>query len=195
MGFPDFTTFYRGLHQRDPFPWQQALAERVAACGWPGTIEVPTGLGKTTAIVVAVWELARQVHAGQPRSAPLRIVHIVDRTTLVDQTHRDLARLHTALHEAAADDGDDDPVGVVARALAEEFGTPLVIGHAHGSDRDDGWISSARTPVVVTMTAHQAVSRMLFRGFGISPGMRPVHAALLGVDALLLLDEPHLSTA
>lgn len=194
MGFPDFTAFYRALHQREPFPWQQALADRLAARGWPDTVEVPTGLGKTTTVTVAVWELARQVYTGEPRTAPLRTVHIVDRTTLVDQTHADLAQLHTALHEAAAARWDG-PVGTVARALADTFGTPLVIGHAHGSDTDDGWISSPRTPVVVTMTAHQAVSRVLFRGFGISSGMRPVHAALLGVDALLLLDEPHLSTA
>lgn len=192
--FPSFVAFYSALHARDPFPWQQALAEQVTAHGWPRTVDVPTGLGKTSTMTIAVWELARQVHTGEPRTAPLRVVHIVDRTTLVDQTHADLTVLHTALHDAAAAD-TDGPVGTVAHTLAEAFGTPLMIGHAHGSDHDDGWVRSAAVPVVVTMTAHQAVSRMLFRGFGISPGMSPVHAGLLGVDALLLLDEPHLSTA
>lgn len=194
MPFPSFPAFYRALHDREPFPWQQALAERVAACGWPGTVDVPTGLGKTTTMTIAVWDLARQVHAGGVRTAPLRIVHIVDRTTLVDQTHEDLRQLHEALIEAA-ETGSDTPVGAVADPLQTAFGTPLVVGHAHGSDRDDGWISSAAVPVVVTMTAHQAVSRLLFRGFGVSARMSPVHAGLLGVDSLLLLDEPHLSTA
>lgn len=192
--FPSFTAFYQALHQRDPFPWQRALADRVSNHGWADVVDVPTGLGKTTTMTIAVWELARQVHAGGVRTAPLRVVHIVDRTTLVDQTHADLRMLHDALHQAAAA-SSDGPVEVVASALFEAYNTPLVLGHAHGSDRDDGWIYSAAAPVVVTMTAHQAVSRLLFRGFGISPGMSPVHAALLGVDALLLLDEPHLSTA
>lgn len=192
--FPTFTEFYRALHQRDPFPWQRALAERVGARGWPDTVDVPTGLGKTTTMTVGVWELARQTHAGGIRTMPLRVVHIVDRTTLVDQTHADLLTLHAALHDALAADADD-PVAVVARTLAEAFGTPLVIGHAHGADHDDGWIHAATEPTVVTVTAHQAVSRILFRGFGVSPGMSAVHAGLLGVDSLLLVDEPHLSTA
>lgn len=192
--FPTFTEFYRALHERDPFPWQRALAEHVAARGWPDTVDIPTGLGKTTTMTVGVWELARQTHLGGPRTMPLRVVHIVDRTTLVDQTHADLLRLHSALHEAVTADAGD-PVGVVARTLSETFGTPLVIGHAHGSDHDEGWTQSATVPAVVTMTAHQAVSRILFRGFGVSPGMSPIHAGLLGADSLLLLDEPHLSAA
>lgn len=194
MQFPSFPAFYRALHDREPFPWQRALAEQVATCGWPETVDVPTGLGKTSTMTIAVWDLARQVHTGGVRTAPLRIVHIVDRTTLVDQTHTDLQQLRAALVEAA-EAGSDTPVGAVAATLQYAFGTCLVLGHAHGADRDDGWVSSAAVPVVVTMTAHQAVSRLLFRGFGISARMSPVHAGLLGVDSLLLLDEPHLSTA
>ncbi|WP_216918009.1 type I-G CRISPR-associated helicase/endonuclease Cas3g [Nocardia noduli] len=189
-GFPTFAQFHEGLYGVEPFPWQQALADRVATEGWPDTIDIPTGLGKTRTIVIAVWHLAAQIAHGGTRTAPLRVLHVVDRTTIVDQTHQDLQILHDALHH-----GSDDSVAAVAAVLGERFGTPLVIAKIHGGAADDGeWIAVDK-PTVVTMTAHQAVSRALFRGFGVSPAMAPVHAALLGVDSLILLDEPHLSVA
>ncbi|WP_067854071.1 type I-G CRISPR-associated helicase/endonuclease Cas3g [Nocardia shimofusensis] len=190
MGFPTFAEFHEGLYGHSPFPWQHTLAERVAAEGWPDTIDIPTGLGKTRTIAIAVWHLAHQIAHRGPRTAPLRILHVVDRTTIVDQTHRDLQILHDGLHRA-----DHRSVAVVAHVLHEAFGTPLVIGKIHGGVADDGEWIAVDTPTVITMTAHQAVSRALFRGFGVSPAMAPVHAALLGVDSLILLDEPHLSVA
>lgn len=193
--FPDFPALYRQVTGRDPFPWQTALAARVATGDWPEAVTVPTGLGKTTTVHVAVWNLARQMHRGGERTAPVRMLHIVDRTTIVDQTHGDIA----ALAEVLASAPPDSPAGVVAQALRTGFGLAagdevLLTGRVHGTHRDNGW-TAAHRPVVVTMTAHQAVSRALFRGFGVSPGMAPVHAALVGMDSLLLVDEPHLSTA
>lgn len=193
--FPPFPEFYEQVYGRSPFPWQVSLADRVAGGEWPDAVTVPTGLGKTATLVVAVWHLARQVAAGGKRTAPLRMLHVVDRTTIVDQTHRDITHLASALDQ----EDDDTPAGVVAGVLRTGFGltsedTVLLTGRVHGMRHDSDWVAAHR-PVVVTMTAHQAVSRALFRGFGISPGMAPVHAALVGVDSLVLVDEPHLSVA
>ena len=53
---PDFAAFYRAINGRDPFPWQTRLADQVAANEvWPAQVGVPTGLGKTACLDIAVW--------------------------------------------------------------------------------------------------------------------------------------------
>ena len=53
--FPDFKTFFHALWGQDPFPWQQRLSDEVESSGWPAWLTLPTGTGKTAALVVAVY--------------------------------------------------------------------------------------------------------------------------------------------
>ncbi|ACZ31885.1 CRISPR-associated helicase Cas3, Anaes-subtype [Xylanimonas cellulosilytica DSM 15894] len=203
MSFPTFTDFFTEVHHVEPYPWQAALADRVVAeRRWPDRVDIPTGLGKTACIDLALWDLARQVQArttgGHTRTAPLRVVHVVDRRSIIDQTGRHLGELSAALAGGAS----GTAAGAVRQALAG-FGIrtsdqdeldPVVSFetlHAHTPD-GEAWLRGHR-PAVVSTTPHQFVSRLLFRGFGVSEGMAPVHAALTGIDRLVLFDEPHLS--
>ena len=61
---PTFAEFYRAINGREPFPWQARLAGLVAEEErWKSEIGVPTGLGKTACLDIAVWWLASQAGA------------------------------------------------------------------------------------------------------------------------------------
>ena len=80
---PAFDTFYHAINGREPFPWQARLAAEVAATGrWRVEVGVPTGLGKTACLDIAVWWLASQAERDpHRRTAPTRIWWVVKPTT------------------------------------------------------------------------------------------------------------------
>ena len=223
---------------KDPFPWQDRVAGRVAATNgaWPRAIALPTAAGKTACIDIAVFALACQAGAAGARTAPRRIFFVVDRRIVVDQ-----AWLHARALAAVIDRGDADILRLVADQLREIarpgwlsltsaerervlskrrqiqgerdqrkrqklYNTlddlerawtdlrPLdVYALRGGMYRENTWVRSPLQPTVVTSTVDQVGSRLLFRGYGVSGSMAPIHAGLVGNDALILLDEAHCS--
>ncbi len=192
--FPTFEEFFAATHHgHAPYLWQSDLAAGLESGGtWPWQVAIPTGMGKTATIAVAVYELARQCATEGPRRAPQRIFHVVDRRTIVDSAGEYAAEMARVINTAT------DPVlGPIREALKTLLGEgdtrAIVVGRIHGERPDDRqWLRSTGC-VVVTMTSHQFVSRLLMRGYGISPSMRPIEAGLCAVDRLALIDEPQLS--
>lgn len=189
----DFPAFFRAVHGSEPFPWQQRLARRVMDDGiWPSLLELPTGAGKTAAIDIAVFHLACEAGKGPERKAPMRILFVVDRRIVVDEATRRARKIAEALRRPS-----DRVLEAVARSLSALAGDdvpPLDVARLRGGaplERD--WARSPAQPLVVISTVDQVGSRLLFRGYGVSPRMSPVHAGLVGADALWLLDEVHLS--
>lgn len=190
-----FRRFFRSIHGVEPFAWQLALAERVlGGGGWPEAIDVPTGLGKTAAIDVAIVSLAQQADwPPAERTAPTRVFVVVDRRLLVDQAYERARRI-----QAALEGSKDEVVQRVARALQHigGGGRPLeVVRMRGGVTWSWRWISSPAQPAVVAGTVDQFGSRLLFRGYGVGERLRPIDAALCGMDSLVILDEAHLSPA
>lgn len=191
--FPTLAEFLTAVHGFTPHAWQVELERSLRETGqWPWHVAVPTGLGKTTSIDIAVYELARQCHVGGPRTAPQRIFHVVDRRRIIDSTVA-----HAALLAERVNGAVSGPLKVVKNALAQlcSEGDDLVVAVSsiHGERPDDRVWMRATGCSIVSLTAHQYVSRLLLRGHGVSPGTRSIPAGLCGIDSLVLFDEPHLS--
>jgi len=192
LSVDDFDTFFGAVHGDRPFPWQRALAERVLTEGWPDAIDIPTGGGKTAALDVALFHLAVEAGLGTERRAPLRILFVVDRRLVVDDSHRRALRLAEAL--AAPTEEICHRIAQRLLILAESDGPPLRVARLRGGlPKEPDWVRTPAQPTIVVSTVDQVGSRLLFRGYGVSDRMKPVHAGLMGIDSLVLLDEAHLS--
>lgn len=185
-----FSSFYEGLHGHACFPWQRRLAARVLAEGrWPELLSLPTGTGKTSCVEIALYTLA-----ADPGRQPRRVVFVVDRRVVVDQAAEHSRRVVDRLGQARG-----GPVAEVAARLRGLWGgdaeaPPAAVTVLRGGmPRDEGWARRPDRPTVVLSTVDQVGSRLLFRGYGLSDRMLPIHAGLLGNDCLFLLDEVHLS--
>ena len=196
---PTFSAFYRAVHGFDPFPWQDRLAQNVAATErWPLEIGVPTGLGKTASFEIAMWWLASQ--ADRPpaeRTAPTRIWWVVNRRLLVDSTAQQAESLARQLCKAGSGETPDDREEVlrqVAERLrslsADRDAPPLEVITLRGSIAAHTPTDPSR-PTLIFCTLPMYGSRLLFRGYGSS--LRAVDAAMAGTDSLVLLDEAHLA--
>lgn len=200
--FPTFCDFFRDLWNYAPFPWQNELAQRAVSGDWPDFITAPTGSGKTACLDAAIYALAAQAHLPpSERNAPRRIFFIVNRRIIVDEAFQRASYIATAL---ASGNSNRPACSAVADALrtlnptppgiTSEGNMPLDCVQLRGAIyRDQRWARSLLQPTVIASTIDQVGSRLLFRGYGVSPNASPIHAALVANDALWLLDEAHIS--
>lgn len=190
----DFLQFFVDLHGYEPFLWQKRLAETVFREGWPRELNLPTGSGKTAVLDIAIFHLALDAQAGDRRRAPMRIAFVVDRRLIVDAAHERAELIRDRLLQALKSHEPDSAIYRVARRLESFSGEPLIVRALRGGvPREHDWARTPSQPTVLCSTVDQVGSRLLFRGYGVSDSMRPVHAGLIGSDCLILLDEAHLS--
>ena len=188
-----FARDFAALTGHDPFGWQSALFERMLASDLPRSCDLPTGTGKTSVIPIWVLALREHVRGGTARSFPRRLVYVVNRRTVVDQASNEAVALRRALAskpELQAIAGD------LRRLAVVPSDSPIGISTLRGEFMDNAeWrIDPARASIIVG-TVDMIGSRLLFCGYGCGFKTKPLHAAFLGQDALLVHDEAHLEPA
>lgn len=184
----EFEQAFQALTFNQPFPWLRKLYEDWFAKGkFPSSCNIPTGLGKTS--VVAVWLIALANH---PDMMPRRLVYVVNRRTVVDQTTNEVEKLRANLRPA----GLFEPLSRLCAIPLEKDDSPLAISTLRGQFADNReWSADPARPAVICGTVDMIGSRLLFSGYGVGFKGKPLHAGFLGQDVLLVHDEGHLEPA
>jgi CRISPR-associated endonuclease/helicase Cas3 len=184
MGYRDF--FNEAYGKSDdlkfgPYTYQCRLAEEA----WPDLLDVPTGMGKTAAVVLAWlwkrgWRKGRrepQPHTGTPR----RLVYCLPMRVLVEQTVINIEGWLKALD-------------LCGKPGEGKVGVSVLMG-GEKDVRTAEWTSYPEEDAILVGTQDMLLSRALMRGYGMSRYQWPIHFALLHNDALWAFDEVQLMGA
>lgn len=231
MSQPQFDTFFHTATCNSPYAYQCRLAcGKEADPGKPETLQtgadcqsqlinIPTGLGKTAAVVLAwLWNrvvipsLNSQLSTSNSPEWPRRLVYCLPMRTLVEQTEAEVAKWLFNLRNAwAADklelsssaarellwltgtDIQDDPVPSEAFILHPSslslFHSPVIL---MGGEDAGEWDIHPEKPAILIGTQDMLLSRALNRGYGMSRYRWPMHFGLLNNDCLWVMDETQL---
>jgi CRISPR-associated endonuclease/helicase Cas3 len=152
----------------DPYPYQVSLATDP----WPEVVHIPTGLGKTAAVVLA-WLYKRLVTGA---STPRRLVYCLPMRVLVDQTAQNARAWMDNLARAGTIPPDRKP------SVHIMMGGEVQLDWDIDADRD----------LILIGTQDQLLSRALNRGYAMSRFRWPIHFSLLNNDCFWVMDETQL---
>lgn len=175
MKYPFFFSAALG-DTRPPYRYQEDLAALPCESR---LISIPTGLGKTAAVLLA-W-LYNRVHLGKS-GWPRRLVYCLPMRTLVEQTRAEAEKWLTA-HQLLWDGQEPHQRKVGLHILMGGDATP-------GSFKD--WDLYPEENAILIGTQDMLLSRALNRGYGMSRYRWPMHFGLLNNDCLWVMDETQL---
>lgn len=173
-----FDTRFKQLTGHPPYPWQVRLFESLVGGHIPQNLGAPTGAGKTN--VIPCWLLALV----ENRDLPHRLVYVVDRRSVVDQSTKVVEETYAKI--------EADASMAASLNLTEGLGISTLRGEY--ADNQE-WSHLPHRPSVVCGTVDMVGSRLLFSGYGDGAYSRALHAGLLGNDTLIVFDECHLVPA
>lgn len=162
MAVHDFGQFFERTTGYPPYPYQNALG---MTHDFPTLLSVPTGAGKTAAVVVAwLWKRLQE-----QASIPRRLVYCLPTRVLVEQTV-DCAR------RWVANAGMNIPVSVLMGGTVDD---PI----------NRRWDVRPEESAIIIGTQDQLISRALNRGYAMSRFRWPLEFGLLNNDCLWVFDE------
>ena len=142
MANSEFIRIFLALTENQPFPWQCTLYSRMISGGVPSAADIPTGVGKTS--VVAVWLAALLTHPGK---VPRRLVYVVNRRTVVDQTTAEVVRIRQRLN------AEPELAAKLSALCAIPTDSPLALSTLRGQFADNReWCADPARPAVIVGT-------------------------------------------
>jgi CRISPR-associated endonuclease/helicase Cas3 len=169
-----YAAFFQAATGNVPYDYQRRLAESPCESR---LINIPTGLGKTAAVVLAwLWNRIIQPDEKARTKWPRRLVYCLPMRTLVEQTEKEVKKWLGDLlwDEKGTHDG--------------KVGVHILMG---GEDAGEWDIHPEREAILIG-TQDMLLSRALNRGYGMSRYRWPMHFGLLNNDALWVMDETQL---
>lgn len=164
----DYEAFFKKAFKQSPFTYQQLVAE---SQDLPALLNVPTGAGKTAAILGAwMWRRLKN-----PSSVGRRLVYCLPMRTLVEQTKR-------VAEQAIKNISDAD------KSLKDRFKVHVLMG----GDASDAWDVHPEQECIIVGTQDMLLSRALNRGYAMSRYRWAFQFGLLNNDALWIFDEVQL---
>lgn len=172
-----------------PLPYQVRMA---LAPEWPGLVRVPTGLGKTAAVVLTWLWRRRYADPKVRQSCPRRLVYCLPLRTLVQQVVDNVAlwlsRLNVPVFGHVAAVGSQ----FSERGSDSEFSEPVGVYVMMGGAVERDWVRLPEYDQILIGTQDQLLSRALNRGYGVSRGRWPMDFAFLNNDVWWVYDEVQL---
>ncbi len=156
----DFRSFFHQATGSLPYPYQEKLATEAIRSR---LIHIPTGCGKTAAVVLA-WLWWRRIDATH---TPRRLVYCLPMRVLVEQTR------------------DNVTAWLKSLDLASKVGLYVLMG----GEEAEGWDLYPEREAILIGTQDMLLSRALNRGYAMSRYRWPMHFALLNNDCLWVFDE------
>ncbi|MDB6031546.1 MAG: uncharacterized protein JWM16_1884 [Verrucomicrobiales bacterium] len=197
-----FDAFFRAATGNEPYRYQCRLACGPAAdLGVPESlkshaicesqlINIPTGLGKTAAVVVAwLWNRMGETTPGLGKEWPRRLVYCLPMRTLVEQTRDEVNKWIENLLKAAAMGQISLSNGAIDELRWLKEHSPVIL---MGGEESTDWDVYPERPAILIGTQDMLLSRALNRGYGMSRYRWPMHFGLLNNDCLWVMDETQL---
>ncbi len=199
MNFPQL---FKTATAHPPYPWQERLAQEPICQS--RLIDIPTGLGKTAATVLAwIWNRIIQQDPNWPR----RLVYCLPMRTLVEQTEQEVFHwLRNLLHACpenpqlrwltGTENLTPSEIENLRSPDPSSFRSPIILmGGEDLSPAKRDWDLYPEQPAILIGTQDMLLSRALNRGYGMSRYRWPMHFALLNNDCLWIMDEVQLMGA